>query len=1144
MGDPFVHLRVASGYSMKYGASHPADLVAAAAGHGMDALALTDRDGVAGIVRFAQACQNAGLASIVGADLKLADNAGRVVVLAQSKQGWASLCHLVTAAHAGHDQPVVTPELIGRHSAGLVVLLGDDSPLGKALAAHHEAAAEQVWRHWRDVVELGQLAVAVTHHRRAGRGAGSVGLAGRMLAFADTHRARGVLTHAVRMAHRNQADTLAVLDAARRLTPLGPLPSHPRYAEQYLAATATMTALADEVARAAGRRNAHALLRDTRELGLKSQLDPHADLGLGDIHLPEFTVLGGLGDPWVELRARCEIGLNRRYGVPSLAALNRLDDELAVIAELGFSTYFLTVSHIVERIKAAGIRVAARGSGAGSLVNYALGISGVDPLRYGLIMERFLSPTRATLPDIDIDVESARRLEVYDQVFADFGAERTAAVAMVDTYRVRHAIREVGAALSLAPSDITTLARSFPHLRARHIRQAARDLPELRNLGLPPAQLDTVFSLVESLDGLPRHLALHPCGVIVSDATLADRTPMLTSGQGYAMTPFDKDDVEALGLLKLDILGVRMQSTLAHAVAEIERVSGDVVVLDELAPYDDPTVYAMIGRGETLGCFQIESPGQRDLVKKFQPSCFHDLIVDISLFRPGPVKSDMVTPFLRAHHGYQRPHEIHLDLRPVLADTHGVVIFHEQVIGMFAVLTGCSLADGDSARRKLGTSSGQAEVQQWFTAAAHARGYSDTVIAEAWDVLVSFASFGFCKAHAAAFAVPTYQSAWLKHHHPAAFVAGVLTHDPGMYPKRLLLAEARRIGVPILPLDINISDVVYRVEQTPTSPTELGIRLALADVKGIDEAEQHRIVAGRPYLSLSDFWHRAQVSIDVAERLVIAGAFDNLYHVGSTTAVTHRHALTRRDVLLTLADLDRTTRVHTRRHGRARGLTGSAAAATPSVQLALDFTETISDEPTTARERPTDVVPSGLAELSVEEQLRAELDILGLDASHHALSEYRPFLDALGVTWADRLTDCEHGQEVWVAGVKVATQTPPMRSGRRVIFLSLDDATGVVDLSFFDDTHQHYAATVFHSWLLLGRGRIRRRGAHSVTLQGLGAWDLPTVQQHWRRARHSSGSGEAALVAMHALLKNPLPAAGLHSPSRKLWHSSLGSAGR
>ena len=364
--------------------------------------------------------------------------------------------------------------------------------------------------------------------------------------------------------------------------------------------------------------------------------------------------------------------------------------------------------------------------GQGSLVNHLLGISGVDPIRHRLLMERFCSPLRAELPDIDVDVESARRTEIYEAVLTRFGGERVTCVSMMDTYKVRHAVRDVGAALGLPPVEVDEIAKAFPHIRAKDARHAIADLPELRSRGLDSPRLTVFFDLVEALDGLPRHIALHPCGIVLSNAGLLDRTPVEASWIGFPMSQFDKDDVETLGFLKLDVLGIRMQSSMAHAVAEVARVSGEHIDLDDEAqvPHDDPATYELIRTTRTLGMFQIESPGQRELVGKLGPSRFDDLIVDISLFRPGPVKSDMITPFLNSRHGWSERRFLHPSLIPALEETEGVVVFHEQVLLIVAETTGVTLAQADEVRRSMGTPQGQTDVEAWWRPAARARGYS------------------------------------------------------------------------------------------------------------------------------------------------------------------------------------------------------------------------------------------------------------------------------------------------------------------------------------------------------------------------------------------------------------------------------------
>ena len=1281
----FAHLHVASGFSLRHGASTPQALVERAAAHGQPALALTDRDGLYGAVRFATAAIAAGVLPVLGVDLAVGPDPGqvrpaprqrtpvrggaivdprhpRVTVLARGRgsgipagAGWAALCRLVTDTHLAGERgtPVSSRALIARwatRSDGeprLRVLLGPDSDVGRALLTRRPDRARAALAGWLQVLPPDALAIEVVLHGGPDGTPGCRRQARALLDLADETGLVVILSGAVRHALREDAAVADVLDAARRLVVLDQRHLDRVTDAGHLADTGTMTARALEVA--GDRARAHRLLTDTLALAAECALDGRADIGLGSVHLPEPSILGidDDTDPQSVLAQRCRAAIHRRYPGASDEGLreveDRLDDELAVIDTLGYPTYFLTVAEVTDLIRAKGVRVAARGSGAGSLVNYLLGISGVDPIRHHLLMERFCTTLRAELPDIDVDVESARRTEIYEAILERFGGERVTCVSMMDTYKVRHAIRDVGAALGMPPAEVDEIAKAFPHIRAKDVRHALADLPELRARGLDNRSLDNLFDLVEKLDGLPRHIALHPCGVVLSNAGLLDRTPVEASWLGFPMSQFDKDDVETLGLLKLDVLGIRMQSAMAHAIAEVRRVDGLEIDLDDEAqvPHEDEATYRLIRTTHTLGCFQIESPGQRELIGKFGPERFADLIIDISLFRPGPVKSDMITPFLESRHGWRRTRFLHPSLVPALAETEGVVVFHEQVLQIVAETTGVSLAQADEVRRTMGTPQGQEDIEAWWRPAAKARGYTATERDEIWSVLKSFASFGFCKAHAAAFALPTFHSAWLKTHHPAAFLAGVLTHDPGMYPKRLILDDARSLGIAILGLDVNASTGQYRIERLaeadrvphqgahPDLPdaSGYGIRLSLADVKGISGAEVAAIEAGAPYAGLADFVARAQVSVPVTERLILAGGFDSVYGIEplptaagfaprrpasapasapasrdvSTVRLGRRGQVTRRDLLVHLADLDRWSR--SVRSPRGRSISGGikawgkatdgrgspwsdpvprtdvavlasaqSQAARPVRPAALQPSQLLLD----LGDTPTLTRGNGLPELTGPERVRAELDILGLDASAHVVDFYAPLLEALGTTRACDLLDTRTTRVVWVAGVKVATQTPPVRSGRRVVFLTVDDGTGPADATFFEDVQGPYAATIFHSWLLLVRGQVRRTGPRGVSILASGAWELGELWEAWRRggldavqealeradamaqeraeavgrsSRDGVGGPNGRPVLVHASGFRQSPYAdvrpageGVKAP-RKLWHASPGSAG-
>ncbi|MEV1049316.1 DNA polymerase III subunit alpha [Streptomyces sp. NPDC049916] len=1089
-----VHLHTASAYSPRYGVSQPHALVQRAAERGIAAVALTDRDTVAGAVRFAKAAMKAGVRPLFGVDLGVAPtlSAGaasgpalrtpvrtparggalvaqarhRVTLLAQSAAGWARLCRIVSAAHA-HPSPegVVAapwPVLQEYLGDGLVVLLGPGAQPMQALSAGRMDLAEQLLAPWQSVAR-GGLRLEAVFHGLEGTGAGSGRLAGRTVQLGDHAGVPVVISNAVRYADPGQHRLADVLDAARLLRPIGR--SRVDSGQRWLTGATQTADAAERIAAAAGhgRERAAALLAEAEAVADSCVVDPVADLGLGVPHFPEPHVVGAdrdAGGAMRLLRQRGEAGMQVRGLDTDAAAVRQLEHELQVIGRLRYEPYFLAVGQVVADVRALGIRVAARGSGAGSMVNHALGVATANPLTHRLLFERFLSERRTSLPDIDIDVESHRRLEVYDQIFTRYGRERVAVTGMPETYRARHALRDTGLALGFAPGDVDRIAKSFPHIRARDIGAALDELPELGRLSADQEQYGELFTLAAGLDQVVRGYAMHPCGVLLSDVTLLDRLPVQpTAGGAYPMVQADKEDVEDLGLLKLDVLGVRMQSSMAHAVKEIRRTTGRQLDLDnpDHTPLDDPATFEMIRRSDTIGVFQLESPGQMDLVGRLQPRHIQDVIADISLFRPGPVRGGMPARFISARHG-AAPHYPHPDLVPILDDTNGVVIWHEQIIVIFARMTGCDRAAGDVARRALADHARLPGVEAWFKSSARARGYATAVVDEVWDIVKEFGAYGFCRAHAVAFAVPAVQSAWLKAHHPAALYAGLLEHDPGMWPMRVIVSDARRHGVPILPVDVSRSHTEHRIEQTPT---RWGVRLALSTVRGMSEAEAQRIAEHQPYTSLQDFWQRAQPSLPVAERLIQIGALDAV-----------KQQLTRRDLLLQAGELHR--------HGRNR--------AVGAGQLAL------------AGDLATDA-PSGLKEPSGRERLASELEVLSIDVSTHLMDYHHRLLRELGATDAAHLPSLGRGQKVLVAGVRASTQTPPIPSGKRIIFVTLEDGSGLVDLVFFEDSHPACAHTIFHSGLLLVRGTVELRTTDDTayhrpgrrTVIGEQVWDLEEI---------------------------------------------------
>ncbi|QXQ11837.1 DNA polymerase III subunit alpha [Paeniglutamicibacter sp. Y32M11] len=1132
----FTHLHVSSAFSAHYGVSWPEDLVAAAIADGADALAITDRDGLYGSVKHLKACIENGIDPILGVDLALLEpsagpvihgktkelrTAGRIIALAKGHSdgaGYAALCHLITAAHqlttsTGIHKPNIgiTREELATYVKApngevlLTIMLGAGSDVGLATGHRQYNQARTLLRDWRSLLGVDALRVEITTHLSNPGEKLSTAHAIRMLRCAITVGIAPVLTNAVRYAEPDGAATADVLDSARALSSLSTLNDIQPNGQGWLKPAEHMHHLATEIARSATDTSlTPTLLRNTAALADWARLDPGPDTGWGNPVVPESHIIGITADPNTELAARSEAGITRLlpHEINNPLLRERLEAELSTIADLGFAPYFLTVAEVSSMITDMGIRSAARGSGASSLVNYLIGISQVNPLTHDLLFERFLSRDRATLPDIDIDVESARRHEIYRKIFDRFGAQRVSLMSMQNGYRARGAVRDAGTALGMEEADIDVIAKQLWRFSASSFRDALAEKPELApfadRLGTEK-QLDLLVDLTERLDRLPRHISMHPCGVILSDNTLRDRTPMEPSGITLPMSQFDKHDMDPMGMLKLDVLGVRMQSAITYSLAEIARIhpsaqavatagghlSGKPASIPgyiqpngaidlALVPLDDEPTFELIRSTHTLGCFQIESPGQRELIGKLAPTEFNDLIIDISLFRPGPMKSNMVKPYLENRHGFAPEKYPHPDLAPALAETHGVTVFHEQVLRIFDVMTDCGLAKADVYRRLLGNPKAEPAVESLFRSKALRRGYSLAVIDEVWGTLSAFGSFGFCKAHGAAFAVPTYHSAWLKAHHPEAFLAGIWEHDPGMYPKRLLVAEARRMGIKILPLDINRSALGYKVEkldgllppaQLPVVPRAVGamppgrygIRLSLRGIRSVSEREVTRVAAGQPYDSIADVRARSGLTRTSLNHFAALGAFDSLQagigrgnradlvehlRAGSSKPVPQRHRPIPGQLSLPLGDIDLSTML------------------------------------------------IGAEQTPLDEVVRTELDLMSLDVSAHLMESHGPLLDALGVSRAQDLLAMRNGTEVLVAGVRVATQTPPMRGGRRVVFISVDDGTGCVDATFFHEAQQRCGPLLFSTRLLLIHGLTRRTGPRGISLQALDAWDL------------------------------------------------------
>jgi len=1168
----FAHLRARSTFSLRDATIAPERLALAAAEAGMSHVALTDRDGLSGAVRFVRAAAEAGVAPVVGVDLGLAsgsDGEGpRVTLLARDEVGFAALCRAVTRAHASErGSPSLDAEGLEDVAASgrVVALLGVDSPVGHLLARGMPDAAASELDRWRERFGTEDTVLGVRDHRVAPGGRrvhgrpdpdepGDDARIARTLALA---RRSGVTAVAVNDVRHERPEDVVVADVLRCMrlgVPLGP------HTIGRTTSAAWLTGPAEQARRFRERPDLLAAAADLAERCA-------VPIVLGGVRAPRLTGRSP-EQAAAALVARSRAGLVHRMGAPGEEALVRLDRELAAIDAQGLHDLFLAVADVVEDVRAAGILVACRGSAAGALVCYALGISDVDPVANGLAFERFMNPYRDELPDIDLDVESHRREEVYDLVIARYGEHRVATVGMFETLQARSAVRGVGAALGLPPEEVDHVARQLPRLRARHVGRALEDLPELAGSRLDAGRLGTLLDLVGRVDGMPRHLAMHPCGILLGDDGLLDRTPVQRSAHGYPVSQFDKDDVAALGMLKLDVLGVRMLSAMRHCLDLVNGVTRDEAVPREptrraedagvpgwdagelsldMVAHDDPATYALIRSTHSVGMFQIESPGQRELLGRLQPDRFGDLVAEISLFRPGPMRADMVTPYVARRHGEEQVHVAHPALEPVLAETFGVIVYHEQVMGVLSALTGCDASEADLLRRRLGDADGQRIVRRLVLERARERGFARDVIEEVLEDVMSFAAFGFCKAHAAAFAVPTERSAFLKAHLFPEFMAGLITHDPGMYPRRMIVEECRLFGVPVLGPDVLRSgrDADVEVLDTAAADERLGlaaaraavvrgedprphlpaawswpagaadplpptgcdagvrnaggrwaVRLGLSCVADLTHAEVDRILALRPFTAVTELRDRVGVGRDGVLSLVGSGALDALAGVGAPGAVRGRRELR----LLVEEAWSLRGRSAARARAVASTRTGGVMRRT-GAQVTLPIA--LAD------------APVGLPPESAAARVREELRTTGVDLSAHVVSFYAPLLAGLGVVDAAALRELPTGARVRVAGVRAALQSPPQRSGDRVLFLTLDDRTGQVQVTFFTRALPDCAWVVRSTELVVCEGVVGRRGRRGATLVGRRAWDLTRLWRAWQDGTLASALEERGTPAPH-----------------------------
>lgn len=827
-----IHLEVHSHFSMLAGTANVRQLAARAVEHGMKAIALTDTGGLYGAIPFYKAAKEAGLNPLLGAKL------GPCVFLARDREGYAQLCEIISAVQLEK----VAPAQFGAwpFPFGMEHLFCITADLGVARRLRDRGFPPlAAITHYGDAQSRYQAAQRYDAAQRLGLRAVAVN----PVYFLDpAHYA----------AHR-------VLAAIRENTTVDQTPAaacaHPqdwfRSPEQMERLYAAWPEALD---------NACWVAEECR-----------VDLALGTPIFPDFPLPPG-ETPGSWLWRQCLDGARARYHPVTPAVTARLRHELDVIDSLGFAPYFLIMGDIVRFAREHGIPATGRGSAANSLAAYVLGITRVDPLRYNLYFERFLNRSRADAPDIDLDLCWRRRDEVIAYLYAHYGAERVAMIAAVNTFQARSAVREAARAHGLSPAEIGRITRVIPHYGAGSIRNAITNLPECRGLRFDDEPLRSILEFGEFVDGAPRHLAVHAGGMIIAPDRLTRYVPLQRAAKGILITQYDKDAIEALGLVKMDLLGHRGLSVINDTVHEIAKNRGKTVDIEAI-PNADSRAAALIRAGKTVGCFQIESPAMRGLVRKIGAYDTRTLIQSIALVRPGASGSGMKQHFIDRHHGREETVFLHPTLEAVLGDTYGVMIYQEDVLKVAHAAAGMDLEEADALRRAMSKKRSPREMaksMKRFLEKARDNGVPEENARQIWELIANFAAYAYCKAHAATYGELAYQSAWLKAHYPAEFFAAVLSNRGGFYGPPVYLEEAKRCGIEIRPPDINRSDYPYTAEDD-------AVRMGFVEVRRLSQNAVEAILNVRrdgPFRGIADVRARARIHYADAEALFQAGAFD------------------------------------------------------------------------------------------------------------------------------------------------------------------------------------------------------------------------------------------------------------------------------
>jgi DNA polymerase-3 subunit alpha len=1043
---PFVHLHVHSEYSLLDAMCRTEELVEKCVEQKMPALALTDHGNLCGAIEFYKYAQEHGIKPIIGCELYVAPRSRHtkskedgtkyyhLTVLARNETGYRNLVKLTSLGYIEgfYYKPRVDKELLRRYSQGLIILSGcRSSEICRLLGQNKFESALAVAQEFRAIVGAENFYIELQNHGQPEDEARNE----QLVEIARRLGAPIVATNDVHYIAREDREAHDVLLNIQGEKTLADEDRRSYEGEEYYFKSF------DELAPLFARWP-EALENTVR---IAKQCDLQFDFSKA--HLPTFELPAGYSDANEYLRALAYEGAQARFGELTPEIKDRLEHELRVIADMGYSGYFLIVQDFVKFAKSQKIPVGpGRGSAAGSLVCYCVGITDVDPLKYGLIFERFLNPARVSLPDIDIDFCMRRRDEVIRYVEQKYGRERVAQIATFDKMKARSVVRDVARVLGFSYSDADKIAKLIPF--GATLDEALEGVSELRRRYEADLQVQKLLNVARKLEGLARNAATHAAGVVITPGEVTDFAPLLRISDGSVRTQYNMKDLETIGLLKIDFLGLRNLTAIDDTLKSVKKLTGEEIDLSTI-PLDDPDVYAMLQQGRTTGVFQLEGSGVTALLTKLEPTEFRDLIAILALYRPGPLESGMANDYIERKHGRQPVVYPHPDLETVLKETYGLPIYQDQLLLMARTLAGFSLAEADILRVAVGKKKREVmeKMRTRFVEGCVQNGIARAKAEELFADIEKFARYGFVKAHSTAYALISYWTAYLKVKYPTCYFAALLTSVAGNAEKIAeYIQECREGGITVMPPDINESDADF----TPLPNNH--IRFGLGAIKNVGSGTVQEILGARreggPFRSFADFCRRVAPSAlnrEVLESLIKCGAFDRFG--------TRKELLAQVEAGLALA-----AQAH---QERKSGQKSFFAHEEPQFSVSRREHE----------------------EFAKSELLRFEKELLGLYVSGHPLEHLRERLALLCTCDLHGVQDQPDGRELQLGGRIDALRVITTNAGKRMAFVRLEDLSGQVEVTVFPEPYEHAKRLLREDQIIWLRGRAERRAERSNGVQ-------------------------------------------------------------